>query len=191
MIEGRENGTPTETPSGLRQKIEGLRQELRQDQRTATAADGSAPPVVVRARGTIRVAVADDSEPVRALVRALVSIESDMEFVGEAADGAAALELVAETEPDVLVLDLAMPRLNGHSVLARLRDSDCATRIVVYSACEEPDSARAAHELGAAACLVKGVSPAALIESLRAAGRGLARIQHVPPQDPSPAGVQS
>jgi DNA-binding NarL/FixJ family response regulator len=138
---------------------------------------------------TIRVVVADDSEAVRALVRALVSIESDMEFVGAAADGPAALALVAETEPDVLVLDLAMPRLNGLSVLARLRNSDCATKTVVYSSYEEPDSARAAYELGAADCLVKGVSLTALIESLRVAGRSLRASSTELLEDPSPAGV--
>jgi DNA-binding NarL/FixJ family response regulator len=97
-------------------------------------------------------------------------MEPDMELVGEAADGVEALSLVEQADPDVLLLDLSMPRLDGLSVLARLRENGRRPRIVVYSGYADPASARAAHELGAADCLVKGVPTAVLIESLRAAG---------------------
>lgn len=93
-----------------------------------------------------------------------------MELVGEASNGVEALALVEQTEPDVLLLDLAMPRLDGLSVLARLRPNGRGPSVVVYSSCSEWSSARRARELGAADYLVKGVSPGAVIESLRRAG---------------------
>jgi DNA-binding NarL/FixJ family response regulator len=117
----------------------------------------------------IRVAIVDDYEPVRTLMRALIGIEEDLELVGEAADGIEALELIERVEPDVVLLDLAMPRLDGLAVLTKLSSNGVRPRVVVYSCNSEIESVLAAGRLGAAEYLVKGARPDAVIESLRRA----------------------
>jgi CheY-like chemotaxis protein len=92
------------------------------------------------------------------LISALIGLEEDLELVGEA-------------EPDVLLLDLAMPRLDGYAVLAQLEPNGHGARVVVYSSSPEASSERAARELGAVDYLVKGVSPTAVIEAIRRAAR--------------------
>jgi anti-anti-sigma factor len=98
-----------------------------------------------------------------------VVAEHDMELVGEATDGVEALALVKQTKPDVLLLDLAIPCLGGLSLLIQLHRHGRGPRIVVYSTRAEPDDQRIARELGAADYLLKGVAPAAVIESIRRA----------------------
>jgi DNA-binding NarL/FixJ family response regulator len=79
----------------------------------------------------IRVMIVDDHELVRQGLRALVNAEADMQVVGEAADGAAALALAGEVRPDVITLDLSMPGLAGLSAARLLKDSADAAVIVV------------------------------------------------------------
>ena len=116
-----------------------------------------------------RVAVVDDNDAVRLLLRTLIELESDLVVAGEAADGHGAIELVRAEEPEVVVLDLAMPGTDGLEVLLALRNGDGRPRVLVYSGFASPDVERAARELGAVDFLVKGVHPQLLIERLRAA----------------------
>ena len=82
-------------------------------------------------RRLIRVLIVDDHELVRQGLRALVNAEPDMHVVGEAADGAAALALVGEVQPDVITLDLSMPGIGGLSTARLLKDGPDAAVIVV------------------------------------------------------------
>jgi len=81
----------------------------------------------------IRVALVDDAAEVRALLRLALEIDGRFEVVGEAADGAAGAELAARLQPDVVVLDVEMPVLDGISTLPRLLAGAPATRVLVYS----------------------------------------------------------
>ena len=77
----------------------------------------------LRVRAVIRVLVADDHAVVRQGLRTFLELQDDIEVVGEAADGEQALAAVAELEPDVVLMDLVMPRLDGVSAIERLRES--------------------------------------------------------------------
>ena len=81
----------------------------------------------------IRVLVADDYLPFRVMLRHLLDAEPDVEVVGEAADGEQAVKKAAELQPDVIMLDLAMPRLDGWEAIPMLRDVAPDTRIIVLS----------------------------------------------------------
>ncbi len=118
-----------------------------------------------------RVAVVDDSDAVRVLLRTLIDLEIDLEFVGEGANGEEALLLVDELAPDVLVLDLAMPQMDGLQVLESLRERASQVRTVVYSGFASPQLAEAARERGAVDVLLKGLPPVDVMARLRSACR--------------------
>ncbi|MFL5845464.1 MAG: response regulator transcription factor [Solirubrobacteraceae bacterium] len=103
-----------------------------------------------------RVFIADDVEALRALWGELLSEGGDIEIVGEAGDGDAAIAGVIETRPDVLVLDLSMPRVDGLEVIRTLRKQAPATQIVVASGFSAARLAPLALELGAVAYFEKG-----------------------------------
>jgi DNA-binding NarL/FixJ family response regulator len=112
----------------------------------------------------IRVFVCDDAPDHRALVRAVLADQPDLEVVGEASDGATCLTGMALTRPDVLVLDLQMPVKDGWDVLAELRGRPAGPRVLVVSS--EARARDRVREAGAE-FLVKG----APVETLRAAIR--------------------
>lgn len=110
----------------------------------------------------IRVAIADDNHIVRIGVRALVEAAPGLEFVGEAVDGQDALELVAATSPDVLLLDVRMPRLDGVGVLRELTGP---TRVLMLTYSDEPEIVAAAVAAGASGYLVHGRFETAELEA--------------------------
>lgn len=112
-----------------------------------------------------KVFIADDVEALRLLWAQLLAEHGDIEVVGEAGDGEAAIAGVKETRPDVLVLDLSMPRVDGLEVIRTLRQEVPETSIVVASGFSSERIAPIALELGAAAYFQKG-SP---VERLREA----------------------
>jgi two-component system response regulator DesR len=123
------------------------------------------------AEGTLRrrVVIGDDNDSVRLLLRTLLELEHDFAVIGEADDGAAVIQLVATSKPDLLVLDLAMPRLDGLEVLERLRTEAPSLRIAVYSGHSAPEVQQAARALGAREFIVKGTPPDELLTALRRA----------------------
>ncbi|MEX2503246.1 MAG: response regulator transcription factor [Egicoccus sp.] len=114
---------------------------------------------------TWRLALADDDATLRRLLRMLFERDGRFEVVGEAADGAEALDLLAEIEADVLLLDLAMPRKDGLEVLAELGGRPLP-RIVVLTGFVEPALQRQVLDLGARACLEKGADFASLTSAV-------------------------
>ena len=115
-----------------------------------------------------RVAVVEDSEDLRALLATLLELEDDFELVGEAADGEEALAVVEAVQPDLVLLDMALPGIDGLEVLERLRGRH-APRVVVYSGYSAPELVQNARDLGAVDYVVKGGPPDELIARLRAA----------------------
>lgn len=91
-------------------------------------------PLATRQQTRIRVVVADDEAPVRALLGITLSMERDFQVVGEAADGVQALALIEQQHPDAVVLDLMMPVLAGLEAIPRIRETCPECRIVVFSA---------------------------------------------------------
>ena len=120
----------------------------------------------------IRVILAEDHHLVREGIRALLEKAGDIEVVGEAADGQQAIELVTRLVPDVLVVDIAMPRLDGIQTLERVRALDVATRMVVLSMYSDETLVRQALQSGAGSYLLKRSVTDELLLAVRAAHRG-------------------
>lgn len=120
----------------------------------------------------IRILIADDHAVVREGIRALVSTEADMILVGEAADGQTAVELFKTLHPDVTVLDMVMPRLDGISAIQQIKDFDQEARILVLTSFAEDDKVFPALKAGAMAYLLKDSSPIDLIKAIRDLSQG-------------------
>lgn len=116
-----------------------------------------------------RVYIADDVEALRVLWRQFLEEDEDIVVVGEAADGRQAIEGVEATRPDVLVLDLSMPHVDGLEVIRALSRSQSETRIVVASGFSEARLGKLAMELGASAYFEKGGTAEHLRELVREA----------------------
>jgi DNA-binding NarL/FixJ family response regulator len=120
----------------------------------------------------IRVVVAEDHHLVRQGIRALMEKAHDIEVIGEAADGQEALELVDQLAPDVLVIDIAMPRLDGLQAIGRMRAHGATTRAVVLSMYSDETLVRQALRIGARGYLLKRSVAEELPLAIRAANLG-------------------
>lgn len=116
----------------------------------------------MRVTERIRVALADDNTVIRRGVQALVESTPSLEFVGDAADGAQAIELVEAVSPDVLLLDVRMPMRDGISVVAEIVGS---TRVLMLTYSDEPQIVASAIEAGASGYLVHGTFSDAELEA--------------------------
>jgi DNA-binding NarL/FixJ family response regulator len=122
----------------------------------------------------ITVAVADDQALVRAGFRALLEAEPEMNVVGEAADGEAALALVRATHPDVILMDIRMPGVDGLEATKRIgQDPELSsTRVLVLTTFELDEYVFEALRVGASGFLVKDTEPADLVKAVRAVAAG-------------------
>ena len=118
-------------------------------------------------RPAIRIALADDHPVFRDGVRQLLSLEPDLEVVAEANDGEEVIGVLKETRPDVLLLDLSMPGLDGHTTLCRLRTETFSTKIIVLTASEDQDQHVRAVGYGASAVVLKQMATELLTASIR------------------------
>lgn len=123
----------------------------------------------------IRVLLADDHGLVRAGLRSLLATADDIEVVGEAADGAQALDLVAATHPEVVLMDLSMPVLDGIAATRQLRRDHPDALVLVLSSFAERDRVRDAIDAGATGYVLKDCTPDELRAAIRSTAHG-----HVP-----------
>ena len=114
-----------------------------------------------------RVLVVDDAANLRELLTVLLDVEDDFEVVGTAADGRQAIEAAESLHPDVVLLDLAMPVMDGLQALPELRAQLPQARIVIFSGFEHEALATEALQAGADAYIEKGTSVTSLVTQLR------------------------
>ncbi len=121
---------------------------------------------------TIRVVLADDHHLVRAGLRALIQNLSGFEVIGEAADGRQVIQLAEKLQPDIVLLDVTMPEMNGLTAAALLASVSPNTRVIILSMNSTADLVLRAMRAGVAGYLLKDVSPAELELALRAVAKG-------------------
>jgi NarL family two-component system response regulator LiaR len=120
----------------------------------------------------IRVLLAEDHVVVREGTRELVQRERDMEVVGEAGDGEEAIELTDELRPDVVIMDISMPRVNGIEATKRIKERHPTTAVLILTAYDNEQYIFALLEAGAAGYLLKNVRRSELIDAIRAVHQG-------------------
>jgi DNA-binding NarL/FixJ family response regulator len=123
----------------------------------------------------VRVVLADDQEMVRAGLRMLLDFQPDLEVVGEAADGLAAVDVVTRTRPDVVLMDVRMPRCDGIEAARRIVAALPETAVVVLTTFDDDASLAEALRAGVSGFLLKVAPPEQLLHAVRtvAAGNGL------------------
>ena len=121
---------------------------------------------------TIRVLIVDDHEIVREGLRTLLTEEPDIEVVGEASDGEEGVSLTFALRPDVVLMDLVMPKVNGIEAMRRLQHPDANWHVLVLTSFAEDDKVRGALEVGAVGYILKDVLKTELIQAIHAAAAG-------------------
>jgi NarL family two-component system response regulator LiaR len=132
--------------------------------------------------GSIRVLVADDHAVVREGLRTFLRLQDGIEVVGEAADGEQAVREARRLAPDVVLMDLVMPGVDGVEAMRRIRADRQQTRVIVLTSFDDDDRLLAAVHGGAAGYLLKSAHPREVVRAIRAAREGDAVI------DPKAAG---
>ena len=125
-------------------------------------------------RDAIGVLICDDNQAMRALLRVVVELRPTLRVVGEAADGHDAIREATRLQPDVILLDLAMPRRTGLEVLPEIRQRAPDAKIIVFSGFSTARVAEGAIDLGAIRYLTKGADPEVIndaIEEVAAEGK--------------------
>jgi len=123
-------------------------------------------------KSTVRIVIADDHPIVRDGLKKLLLLEDDFEVVAEAGDGREVLDKVQEFDPDVLLLDLRMPNLDGLSALQALQQTNKRTRVIVLTASEDKNEFVQAMKLGCSGIVLKQTAPDLIVKSIRKVNAG-------------------
>jgi NarL family two-component system response regulator LiaR len=115
---------------------------------------------------TIRILIADDHAVVREGLRTLISVKPGLELVGEAADGVEAVFKARALQPDVILLDMVMPRQNGVEAIRQIKAENIAARILVLTSFDDDETVFAAIKAGALGYLLKDSTPDQLIQAI-------------------------
>lgn len=121
---------------------------------------------------TIRIALIDDHTLFRSGIKALLARQDDYEVVGEAADGLSGVKLVEQTAPDVVLLDLDMPVMNGREALAQILSSRPEQVVVMLTVSEDSEDLTECMRLGARGFLLKNIHADFLVDAIRKAAEG-------------------
>jgi len=124
---------------------------------------GSTPPM----RKRIRVLIADDHDTVRSIVRTLLAIEGDFDVVAEAVNGREAVELAKIYRPDVIIMDMTMPTLDGVSATREVLQILPESKVIIFSANQDPAASRISFAAGAVGFINKPTSRKVLVTALR------------------------
>ncbi len=124
----------------------------------------------------IKVLIVDDHKVVRQGLRTFLELQEDVLVVGEAEDGQAAVEMVRQLNPNVVLMDLVMPRLDGISATRQVKSLGSNVKVIALTSFTEDDKVFPAIQAGASSYLLKDVSPDDLVDAIRAAHRGEARL---------------
>lgn len=130
-------------------------------------------PERAEAEERIRLVIADDQALVRGALAALLELEDDLEVVGVASDGADAVRIVAEQRPDVCLMDVQMPDLDGIEATKRVRAANPDTRVLIVTTFARPGYLRSALDAGASGFIVKDTPAEQLAEAVRRVHAGL------------------
>ena len=125
---------------------------------------------------SIRILIADDHSIVRQGLRALIDTEPNMETVGEASDGIEAVEQAMALRPDVILLDMMMPRKNGLQAIVEIKEENADARILVLTSFAEDDKVFPAIKAGALGYLLKDSSPRELLQAIRDVHQGASSL---------------
>jgi two-component system, NarL family, response regulator LiaR len=132
--------------------------------------------------GTVRVLIVDDHAIVREGLRTLLSEEPGLEVVGEASDGEQAVAAARTANPDVVLMDLVMPAVDGIEATRRLRAADLPCRVIVLTSFADDRKVRDALQAGAIGYLLKDVLRPELVQAIRSAAQGLPALHPVAQQ---------
>ena len=121
---------------------------------------------------TTRVLLVDDESMIRAGLRMILDAEDDLDVVGEAADGVQAVTAAAAVRPDVVLMDVRMPGLDGLAAASRILATDPNVKVVMLTTFNEDDYVHRALRIGASGFLLKVAPPERLVETIRVAARG-------------------
>ena len=125
----------------------------------------------------IRILVVDDESVVRDGVVTILSFQPDMKVVGEAENGIKAVEIARQTKPDVVLLDMVMPKQNGLETIPKLKSVSPNSRILVLTSFNESDKVYQSIKAGALGFLLKDATRVQLLQAIRDVAKGLASIQ--------------
>jgi NarL family two-component system response regulator LiaR len=124
----------------------------------------------------IKVLIVDDHQVVRQGLRTFLELQEDIVVIGEAGDGIQAVEMVHQYQPDVVLMDLVMPRLDGIAATRQVKSAAADVKVIALTSFTEDDKIFPAIQAGASSYLLKDVSPDDLVEAIRAAYQGEARL---------------
>jgi len=124
----------------------------------------------------IKVLIVDDHQVVRQGLRTFLELKEEIQVVGEAGDGQEAVAMAERWKPDVILMDLVMPVLDGIAATAKIRSLGIGSRVIALTSFAENDKVFPAIQAGASSYLLKDVSPEELVEAIIAVHRGEARL---------------